>query len=133
MDFIRTEETINLNALLKALKSGNDAEIEKYRKLTGVGDDYETIKATVRFVEAGFVPTYADARKLRAAEAEQEKEIEKKLESAEWYKRHRERNMDMLANATVGRASWDLTDAERELARSEQNLRDAEEYRRLHK
>ena len=133
MDFIRTEETINLNALLKALKSGNTAEVEKYRRLTGVRDDYETIKATVRFVEAGFVPTYADAQKLRAVEAEQEKEIEKKLESAEWYKRHRERNMNFLASATEGKSPWDLSDVERELARSEQNLRDAEEYRRLHK
>ena len=133
MDFIRNEETMNLNALLRALRRGDNEGIEKYRRITGVKDDYETIKATLRFVEAAFVPTYADAVKLREMELKEEKEISKNLESAKWFSEHRERNMDILARATEGKSPWDLTGIERELAQSEQNLRDAEEYRRNHR
>ena len=131
MEFIRTEETRNLNALMKALKKGNKAEIEKYRKLTGVKDDYETIRATVRFVEAGFVATYAEAVKLRDGEAAMEKETSQTLDAVRSWQEFLENDKRRTAERNRGADAFDLTDAERNLGKSQEDLKSAKDYRSI--
>lgn len=133
MEFIRTEETRNLNALMKALKKGNKAEIEKYRRLTGVKDDYETIKATVRFVEAGFVATYAEAAKLHDGEVAMEKETSQTLGAVRSWQEFLENDKRRTAERSRGADMFDLVDAKRDFEASEDQLKGAKDYRSIWK
>ena len=129
MDFIRNEETRNVNALLRALKSGDSGEISKYRALTGIKEDYETVSATVRYVQLGMAATYADAAKIYASELAIKKETESAKGKAQWRREFIEKEKDM---ATRGGANpWDLSDAQRELRKSEEELSAAKDYRSI--
>jgi antirestriction protein ArdC len=131
MEFIRNDETRNLNALLKALKKSDAAEINRLRRLTGVNDDYETIKATVRFVEIGAVMTYADAKNIHAGEVEMETETQKARASEKTWLDLIEREKDMAFRSGAGAS--DLASARRDLEQSEADLKSAQDYRSIWK
>ena len=116
---------------MKALKKSNKAEIERYRKLTGVKDDYETIKATVRFVEAGFVATYAEAAKIHDGEAAMAKETSQTLSAIRSWQEFLENDR----RRTYGRGAdtFDLADAEKNFGKSQEDLQSAKDYRSIWK
>ena len=75
MYYFNVEEIDNLLCLQDAYKNNDKQAISKYKKITGVRDNYETLIAKLRFMQIGIARSYKEAEQIYFEEEEIIKEI----------------------------------------------------------
>ena len=121
------EELENLYLLMKALKRGDKAQIAQLRQKTGVQDDFETLTATLRFMQIGMAPTYEFAKAMYAQEQDLIIKARQNRNTARLIYEHIEGEHQRSAQRAWAKESTRASLDER-LDESRQDLKDAQTY-----